>query len=402
MSPDDANFEHMLLVLAPPDLSSLGKSLANAEVNVVLCPSIDVLCGKIGRGAGAVLASEEALDASALRELQTALARAPAWSDLPLVILASVERQSPAARISDDALNALGNVTFVERPVQFKSLLTAVRSALRARRCQYAVRDLLHDQEQTVERMDLLNQALEKRVVDRTAQLQEINDQMEAFAYSVSHDLRAPLRAIRGFAQALAEDYGEGLDETARDYLNRMGEGAERLDRLIQELLQYSRLGRTMLTFETVDLETAVQRALEQLESDIRGADAAVEVVKPLPKILGHPPTLEQVLINLICNAIKFVAPGVKPRIRIWGVELGPVARLWVGDNGVGIAAAYHQRIFGVFERLHSNESYPGTGIGLAIVAKGVGRMGGAVGVESEPGQGSQFWIELPRPPADG
>ena len=119
---------------------------------------------------------------------------------------------------------------------------------------------------------------------------------------------------------------------------------------------------------------------------------------RPLPHILGHHATLEQVVANLISNALKFVAGGTQPRIQIWGTESRQSARLWVADNGIGIDPIHHRRIFGVFERLHNSEAYPGTGIGLAIVAKGVARLGGTAGVESSPGQGSRFWVELPKP----
>ncbi len=255
------------------------------------------------------------------------------------------------------------------------------------------------ERKHTEEALQELNQLLERRVQERTAQLQETNDQMEAFTYSISHDLRAPLRAIRGFAQALAEDYGATLDSTGRDYLDRMSAGADRLDQLIQDLLQYSRLSRSRLTFERVSLEESVRRVSQQLDTDIQAAGAKVEVKTPLPLVLAHSPTLDQVLINLLANALKFVAPGTKPQLRIWGSLDGPNARLWIADNGIGIDPAHHQRIFGVFERLHSAEAYPGTGIGLAIVSKGMARMGGRAGVESTLGAGSRFWIELPVAP---
>lgn len=250
----------------------------------------------------------------------------------------------------------------------------------------------------TEEELQQFNQLLESRVEERTGQLREINDQMESFSYSISHDLRAPLRAIRGFSQALNEDYAASLDATGRDFLRRMGDSAERLDRLIQDLLQYSRVGRSTLTFESIDLAALFRRIIAQLDVEVRASHAQIDVAPDLVPVLAHEPTLEQVLINLLSNALKFVAPEMQPHIRIWTTDDSEQTRIWIADNGIGIPPCHHQRIFGVFERLHSNEAYPGTGIGLAIVAKGVNRLGGTVGVESTEGQGSRFWIELPKP----
>jgi signal transduction histidine kinase len=137
-----------------------------------------------------------------------------------------------------------------------------------------------------------------------------------------------------------------------------------------------------------------------QLEAELQAREAQVWVQDGLPPVVGHPATVHQVVVNLLANAIKFVAPGVKPEVRIWGESRGEWIRLWVEDNGIGIAPEYHERIFGLFERLHGNRTYPGTGIGLATVCKGMARMGGRVGVESKAGQGSRFWIELAHAPS--
>jgi signal transduction histidine kinase len=176
-----------------------------------------------------------------------------------------------------------------------------------------------------------------------------------------------------------------------------MEDGAERLDLLIQDVLQYSRMSRSPVTIEPVDLEKCLHRACKPLDAEIASSKAKIEIQPPLPAVLGHEPTLQQVLQNLLSNALKFVDPSVQPRVRIWSSDNQHAVRLWIEDNGIGIAPAYHQRIFGIFERLHSTEAYPGTGIGLALVAKGMTRMGGSVGLESTPREGSRFWIELPK-----
>ncbi len=231
---------------------------------------------------------------------------------------------------------------------------------------------------------------LEHRVAERTADL-------ESFAYSVSHDLRAPLRAMQGFAQALLEDYGDRLDEIGQDYAKRIVSASQHMDILIQDLLTYSRLSRTDIYLHEVSLDRVIEESLYQIEAEIRNKEIEFSIEKDLPRVYGHHATLVQVVANLISNAVKFVPPETKPRVNIWGEEVEESIRLWIEDNGIGIAPEHQERIFRVFERLHGVETYPGTGIGLAIVRKGIERMDGKVGVESEVGKGSRFWIMLPK-----
>lgn len=236
---------------------------------------------------------------------------------------------------------------------------------------------------------------LEAFVAQRTDQLEAANKELESFAYSVSHDLRAPLRAMEGFASALLEDYAEKLDETGRDYANRVVSAAQHMDILIQDLLAYSRLSRSALKPSAVSLDSVLGEVMHQLSSDIQKMDAQIRVERPLPEVMGDHATLVQVLSNLLSNAIKFVQPGVKPKVSIRSEILSNKVRLWVEDTGIGIAPEYHARIFRIFERLQGMEAYPGTGVGLAIVKKGLERMGGSAGLESVPGMGSKFWVEL-------
>ncbi len=226
--------------------------------------------------------------------------------------------------------------------------------------------------------------------------LKESNAELEAFAYSVSHDLRAPLRAMQGFAQALLEDCAGELSEEGMGYANRIIAAATRLDILIQDLLLYSRISHTRLDLEPVDTDRIIVEALANLERTMQETKASVDRIGPFHRVLAHHCTLVQVVGNLLSNALKFVVPGVRPQIRIWMEVVPSGARLFIQDNGIGVAPEYHHRIFRVFERLHGVETYPGTGVGLAIVRKGVERMAGTVGVESRQKAGSCFWVELP------
>ncbi|HEY9741758.1 MAG TPA: PAS domain S-box protein [Coleofasciculaceae cyanobacterium] len=280
-------------------------------------------------------------------------------------------------------------------------------------------------QAQLREQLQTYAAQLEQRVVERTAALQEANEALEVFVYSVSHDLRAPLRAMQGFAQALLEDYADQLDAEGQNYTHYIGASAQEMSTLLQDLLDYSRLSRTDISLQAVDLASVVATGLSQLEAELQQKHAQVTVEQPLPDVMAHRATLVQVVTNLVANAIKFVPPGVQPQVRVWVQERGSQSlseegegedalpttynlqrttpdnsvRLWVEDNGIGIEPKHQERIFNVFERLHGAETYPGTGIGLAIVRKGVERMGGRVGVESQLGQGSRFWIELRKAP---
>ncbi|WP_334187938.1 sensor histidine kinase [Noviherbaspirillum sp.] len=256
-----------------------------------------------------------------------------------------------------------------------------------------------------------LNLSLERRVDERTLELAEVNDrlreandQLEAFSYTVAHDLRAPLRGIQGFSLAVIEDYETVLDHTGKDYLARISRAATRMELLIEDLLSYSRLSRTDLRLEPVRLDDALGDALSVIAPQINESQAALKIAAPLHAVSANHAACVMILQNLLTNAIKFVRPGTIPEVRVWserrphGDATGAMAciRLWVEDNGIGIPDAQRQRIFQPFERLHGQDEYPGTGIGLASIDKAAKRLGGRCGVESVLGSGSRFWIELP------
>ncbi|MGH8401399.1 MAG: ATP-binding protein [Gammaproteobacteria bacterium] len=244
------------------------------------------------------------------------------------------------------------------------------------------------------EELQIYMHELETRVASRTAELDASNRELDAFAYSVAHDLRAPLRAIHGFADAVIEDYGSDIDAAGQDYLQRIVRAARNMDTLIQDLLAFSRVGRGEMDLQKVRLDEVVRQVVNDLGHEIESSRAQVEVQVPSLTVLAHPATLQQVILNLVSNALKFVTSGTTPEVRITAVSGAGQVELRVKDNGIGIAPEHQERIFNVFERLHGAESYPGTGIGLSIVKKGLARMRGEIHIESGA-DGSTFRVRL-------
>lgn len=226
--------------------------------------------------------------------------------------------------------------------------------------------------------------------------LQQTIEELEAFSYSISHDLRAPLRSIQSFSQILVDDCSATLSPEGRDYLRRVVSSADRLDKLILDVLAYSRTARADVTLTPVNLDELTRDVIRQYPM-FQKEGVEIRIEGRLPEVLGHEASLTQCISNLLGNAIKFVAPGTNPRVKIWTETRGTEARVWFEDNGIGISPRDQERIFRIFERVHASEQFAGTGIGLSIVKKAIERMGGTSGVESELGRGSRFWFQLPR-----
>jgi signal transduction histidine kinase len=235
---------------------------------------------------------------------------------------------------------------------------------------------------------------LERLVDERTASLREAVQQMEEFSYTISHDLRAPLRAMQVYSQALLEDFAEALPADGVRYVKRLAENSARLDKMILDVLSFSRIARGNHTMEPVALDKLV-RDIVQHYPEMQPPEAEL-MISELSDVIGHEPSLTQVISNLLGNAVKFVPNGVKPQVKVWTENGGSHVKMFVQDNGIGIAPEYQHRLFNMFERIHPELHYEGTGVGLAIVRKAVERMGGKFGVESSPGTGSKFWIQLP------
>ena len=244
------------------------------------------------------------------------------------------------------------------------------------------------DLSMAVTALNQLNQSLESRIHERTKEL-------ESFSYSVSHDLRTPLRAIDGFSKMLMEDYEDKLDDEGKRMLRVVRTNTDRMGQLIDDILQFSRMGRQDLSLAPVDMERLVRAVFNELQPLVAGRDVRLQV-RPLPAVLADAALLRQVLINLLSNAIKFTQPRAQAIIDVTGLVEGAQAAFCVQDNGVGFDMQYVDKLFGVFERLHSTDEFEGTGIGLAIVRQIVVRHGGKVWAEGKLDHGATFHFTLP------
>jgi PAS domain S-box-containing protein len=525
-------FELRVLILAPfgHDGKLTLELIQSARFAGEVCRGVFDLCHKIEQGCGAVVVAEEALATSSLSVLIDCLRDQPSWSDLPLVVVTSSGDETVQSRRVLQAFGATAHLAMIERPFRRSTLLTALDVAMRSRKRQYAVRDLLAEQariarslanseeslrmamestqlgtwdyyppsgklhwsarckelfglppnapvdyqtfldglhpadrarvneqlqatlrdgnqvffeaeyrtvglqdggverwirasgrshfgmfegkrtvvrfvgtvqditrrRKTEEALRAANENLEREVLARTAKLQETVGELEAFSYSITHDMRAPLRAMQGFAIALEEESGS-LAAESRDYVRRIVNSANRMDQLITDVLNYSRSLRADVPLRVLDFAVLTRGILESYPQ-FQSSTVRVELDGPFPKVLANEAALTQCISNLLNNAVKFVAPGAQPRVRIWAEPKERTTRFWFEDNGIGIKPEFRDKIWGLFQKLH--RGYEGTGLGLAIVRKAVDRMGGSVGVESEPGKGSRFWLELQRPPS--
>ena len=250
----------------------------------------------------------------------------------------------------------------------------------------------------TNERLLKTNENLEQRVEKRTASLSEAIAQMEEFSYTISHDMRAPLRGMMAYSKVLLKDADTvfSAKPEAVGYLKRIAENAARLDKMVLDVLTFTRAARREVSIERVPIDKLIRDLVVQYPG-MQPPSAEIQI-EPLDDVLGHEPSLIQAISNLLANAVKFTAVGSIPKVRVWTEKRDHEVRLWVEDNGIGIDPRYQHRLFRMFERLHPKLDYEGTGVGLAIVRKAAERMSGKIGAESDGKNGSKFWIQLPAP----
>jgi PAS domain S-box-containing protein len=260
--------------------------------------------------------------------------------------------------------------------------------------CLISVSRDVTDRLRAEEEIRNLNVTLEQRVRDRTAELEEAVREMESFSYSISHDLRAPLRAIAGYAKIVEEDYAAAIDAEGKRLLDRIAGGAIRMGELIDDLLDFSRIGRADLKKSLVDMGGMVRDALGEI-SEVAAGRHRIDIGE-LPQAVADRGLLRQVWVNLLSNAVKYSRQRDLARIEVGGIEEGDALHYWVRDNGAGFDMAYADKLFKVFQRLHRDPAFEGTGVGLAIVARIVHKHGGRVWAEGAPGAGATFHFTLP------
>ncbi len=258
----------------------------------------------------------------------------------------------------------------------------------------YAVAHDITDRKQADVDMRQLNADLDRRVVERTAQLEATNRELEAFTYSVSHDLRSPLRGVDSFSRMVIEDYGPKLDDEGRRLLNVVRSEAQRMGALIDDLLQFSRVGRQEMRQQSVDMSVLVQDVIDKLNLPVERQQQIV--IGPLPLAHGDHTLLQQVWVNLLSNALKFTRHQPSPVIEVGATQAVGLCTYYVKDNGAGFDARFVHKLFGVFQRLHTEDEFEGTGVGLALVQRIVQRHGGTVRASGEVNQGAAFYFSLP------
>lgn len=378
------NNSERVLVCAPfgRDAELISREIRLAGMESVVCGTVQDICAGLSEGAATALLADEALYSQSVDDLSRALARQPQWSDFPLIVMTSGGETTETSRHRLRLLQPLGNITLLERPLRTATLVSSVRSALRARRHQYQIAAHLQERAES-----------EKELERRNHELTIANRQLEEFAYVASHDLQEPLRVVNTFTELLLRRCAVSDTEAAK-YAGFIHNGIRRMENLLRDLLSFSRtIAHEHAGTTSADLMRCVAHAVSTLNSRI-GESRAEVTWSDLPVVYGEEAQLTQVFQNLLSNALKYSRPDADPRILISAEQVGDEWEIAVSDNGIGFEPKYAERIFGLFKRLHKEE-YPGTGLGLAICQRIVERYDGRIWAEGKPGKGSVFHLRL-------
>jgi len=370
--------QEVVLVHAPfgRDAEIICQVLGRGEIVGQICRTVEELCANLGDETGAALVSDEALTKSSVVALASVVGSQPTWSDFPLIVTTSGGEVTSLTQHRLSMITPLGNVSLLERPLRTATLISAVRTALRARRRQHQLRDNFAERERLLR------------------ELERSNDELAQFAHVVSHDLQAPIRMISTFTEILATRYRGQMGENAAKILDTIQSGASRMDELVKTLLQYATLGQNPVADAEVDLSAVAGAVVTTLQPAID--DVAAEIlVEPLPTVRGDSVQLQRVFQNIIGNALKYARTQSRLRVCIRSRQAENEWRISVADNGPGIDPQFHDRIFQPLKRLHGSE-IAGTGMGLAVCRKIIDRHGGRIWVEPESPQGATFTFTFP------
>jgi signal transduction histidine kinase len=370
----DPGLRVLVLASIGRDGSLLCQTLARAGIDACLCDAPGQVSRQLVEGAAAVVLTSEALGDEGVNVIGGAVHKQPSWSDLPILILTPGGELTERIKGNLKVFEPLGNTTLLERPVRTTTLISVVRTALRARIRQYEIRDHL----------------LERG--SAAAELARNNEDLRQFALVAAHDLQEPIRTIASFAQLIAVRYEGKLDPDADEFISHIVGGAHRMSRLVEDLLSFAQLSTRPTALTLQDAQVLLETALFNLAAKIKESGAIV-TYDPLPQVMADQMQIVQVFQNLISNAIKYRS-SQPPRIHI-SADLDGSDRVFsVRDNGIGFKQEYADRIFGLFKRLHGRE-VPGTGIGLANCRKIMERHGGRIWAVSEEGKGATFFFTL-------
>ncbi len=353
----------------PQNTEAMERVLEEQGFSCAIAPTIAAVVGAIQAEVDLVILTEDVLAiGGAIDQLVAGLNQQPEWSDIPVIFLLKDCRRFPACLVALQGAQRQGGLTLLEIPLQPYRFVSVVRACLQHRQQQYKLRDTLQ-------------------------QLRESNQELESFGYAAAHDLKAPLRGIHNLSTWLSEDLSGVIPAESQEQLQMLGQRVERMEALLNDLLEYSRIGRTNQKIEPIDVGALVQELLTAFQAP---PEIAIQLIAPFPTLEGRSLRLRRVFSNLISNAIKYGCANQQGEITLSAEDRSSYYEFAIADNGPGIDPAYHEKIFGIFETLQPTDA-DSTGIGLAIVKKLVEVEGGSVRIESENGEGTTFYFTWPK-----